>query len=156
MGQKLKVGDTIPSFLITDCEGNELSDQDLIGIPVVLYFYPKDDTPGCTKEACAFRDHMSTLDALDVMVIGVSPDNADSHQKFETKYDLNFTLLPDENFELGRKFGVVKENKDKPSIIRTTFIINPEGKIHWLESPVNVDNHIERVLEAMHSLNVEF
>lgn len=156
MIQKIKVGDSIPSFAIKDCEGNELTDQDLIGIPVVIYFYPKDDTPGCTKEACSFRDHMGTLDALDVMVIGVSPDSPDSHQKFETKYQLNFTLLPDEKFELSQKFGAVKETNGHLSIERTTFIINPEGKIQWMEQPVKVENHVERIIEALHSLNVEY
>jgi peroxiredoxin Q/BCP len=156
MTKKINLGDTIPSFSIIDCEGNELTDQDLIGIPVVLYFYPKDDTPGCVSEACSFRDHMDMLDALDVMVIGVSPDSAESHQKFENKYDLNFTLLPDENLELCRKFGVVKEVNGKTSIERTTFIINLEGKIHWLERPVLVDNHVERILDALHTLEMEY
>lgn len=147
---KLNVGDMIPSFKIKDNEGYELTDEDLMGSPLVLYFYPKDDTPSCTKEACAFRDNMEQLDAMDVLVIGISPDNDDSHEKFLKKHNLNFTLLSDEKLELCRKFDVL--HGIPGNIERTTFVINHEGIIHWLERPVSVPGHVERVIQSVQEI----
>lgn len=129
MSYKIQVGDALPDFAASDQEGNEISSEDFLGSPVVLYFYPKDDTPGCTKEACSFRDNMTDLEAFDVTVIGVSPDNQASHQKFEEKHELNFTLLSDEKQELCNKFGVIQEKqmagKSYMGVERSTFFDRP-------------------------------
>lgn len=149
----LKVGDKIPSFTIHDHEGMEIETDDLIGSPFVLYFYPKDDTPGCTKEACSFRDNMERLDELDTLVIGVSGDNAESHNKFIDKNDLNFTLLCDEDLALAHKFGATQEynadGKKKTGIQRATFVVDSTGVIRWIEQPVSVEGHTDRVIKAV-------
>lgn len=145
----IKISDKIPSFHIHDHEGMEIEAEDLIGSPFVLYFYPKDDTPGCTKEACSFRDQNHTLDELGVLVIGVSPDNAISHNKFIEKHNLNFTLLCDEDMSLAHKFNAVNANK---AIIRSTFVVDADGIIRWIEQPVNVEGHAERVLQAVQQM----
>lgn len=150
MTYSLNVGDTIPAFKIIDKYSEELTDEDLIGSPVVIYFYPKDDTPGCTKEACSFRDNMQRLQAMDVLVIGISPDNEDSHEKFSQKYDLNFTLLADERYELCKKFDV---RKGLLGIERTTFVIDEEGIIRWIERPVSVSGHVDRIIKALEDLH---
>ena len=144
------VGEEIPYFSIKDYEGIELESEDLIGSPFILYFYPKDDTPGCTKEACAFRDSMDMFDDAEVTVIGVSPDSAESHAKFIEKHKLNFTLLCDEDMSLAKKFGAVQEKGS--GILRSTFLIDSAGIIRWLERPVNVEGHAERVIEAIKDL----
>ena len=146
MDYQVKVGDGIPEFSAKDQEGFVIATEDLFGSPVVLYFYPMDDTPGCTKEACSFRDSMERLEAYDVVVIGVSPDNQASHQKFINKHGLNFTLLSDEKGEVAKKFGVPK---GLMGIERTTFLIDRDGIIRWLERPVSVSGHIDRVIEAI-------
>lgn len=149
----IRVGDKIPQFSLHDHEGIELESSDLLGSPFVLYFYPKDDTPGCTKEACAFRDNMAALDALHTVVLGVSPDNATSHAHFIKKYGLDFTLLTDEDLELARKFDAVKEKEDNGKktlgIERATFVIDATGTIRWMEKPVSVEGHAQRVIEAV-------
>lgn len=157
MTETLKVGSRLPKFTIKDFEGEPVTQDDLLGIPFVLYFYPKNDTPGCTKEACSFRDFMPTFDDLEFIVIGVSSDNPDSHQKFMEKYELNFPLLSDENLELSKQFGIVKEKTNdagKPalSVERSTFIIDEEGVIQWVESPVKVDGHVDRVVQAIEEI----
>ncbi len=154
MSYRIQVGDAIPTFTAKDQEGNVITSEDLIGTPVVLYFYPKDNTPGCTQEACAFRDHMEKLAAFDVAVVGVSPDSESSHQKFIEKNNLNFTLLTDEKQELCNKFGVIQQlqmaGKPYMGVERTTFLIDRDGIVVWLERPVKVDGHIERVIAAIH------
>ena len=149
----LKVGSKTPDFTGTDYEEMEISNEDLLGTPYVLYFYPKDDTPGCTKEACSFRDTLDSFDDLSIQVLGVSPDNADSHIAFAEKHDLDFPLICDENMELAKKFGATEEKdvdgKKKTVMVRTTFLIDSEGKIRWVEQPVNVDGHVDRILEAI-------
>jgi thioredoxin-dependent peroxiredoxin len=154
MGQPLKVGDKIPTFTLKDQQGREIKSADLIGKPFVLYFYPKDDTPGCTKEACSFRDHKDHLEALDARVIGISPDNVGSHAQFAGKYGLNFTLLSDEGMGLAKKFGITQEKeiegKKIPSIIRSTYLIDENGSIRWMEKPVDVEGHSQRVMDAIH------
>lgn len=156
MAGQIKVGDRIPSFSVHDHEGMEIDDEDLIGSPFVLYFYPKDDTPGCTKEACSFRDNMEKLDHLDTLVIGVSPDNAVSHSQFIEKHDLNFTLLCDENLALARKFDAIQEKevggKKTQGILRSTFVADSEGIIRWIEKPVNVEGHADRVIKVVEQL----
>jgi len=152
----LEVGDKIPDFAIKDYEGIELESDDLTGNPFVLYFYPKDETPGCTKEACSFRDSMERFEGMGTTVIGVSPDSASSHANFIGKHNLNFTLLCDEDMALATLFGAIQEknegDKSKPSIVRSTFLINSEGVIQWLERPVSVEGHAERVLNAIEEL----
>lgn len=151
--QQMNIGDKIPSFTTIDHEGMEIETEDLIGSPFVIYFYPKDDTPGCTKEACSFRDNMERLDELDTLVIGVSPDSASSHNKFIEKHNLNFTLICDEKMDLARKFGAIQETepngKKSISIVRSTFVVDSAGIIRWIEKPVKVEGHIERVLKAV-------
>lgn len=149
MAGKLKVGDTIPAFKIKDFEGETVTHEDLIGSPFVLYFYPKDDTPGCTTEACEYRDAMSGFDDMDVLVVGISPDDPKSHKKFMEKYDLNFPLLCDENLEVAKKFGAVKEKEGKTSLERSTFLCDDEGRILWIEQPVKVEGHVDRVMNAL-------
>lgn len=142
----IQIGDEIPDFTAKDEAGEPIAKEDLLGSPFILYFYPKDDTPGCTKEACNFRDVMEGMEDLSVEVIGISPDSPESHQKFIDKYGLNFPLISDEKKAVGAKFGVLKSDG---SVIRTTFLCDAEGVIQWIESPVSVEGHIERIFEAI-------
>ncbi|MBA3957476.1 MAG: peroxiredoxin [Parachlamydiaceae bacterium] len=148
MAYRINEGDAIPAFRIKDSEGYEITDEDLVGSPVVIYFYPQDDTPGCTKEACSFRDNLARLEALDALVIGISPDSSESHDQFQSKYDLNFTLLADQNMELCKKFDVVHDGK----LERITFVVDSEGIIQWIERPVDVSGHVDRVIQAVQEL----
>jgi len=151
-----KVGDKVPNFQAVDTEGVVISTEDLFGSIAVIYFYPKDDTPNCTKEACDFRDKMAEIDMRGVVVLGISPDSMKSHEMFADKYKLNFSLLTDESKEICKKFDVLKvtevEGKKVECIERTTFIVDEKGTIRWMEKPVNVDNHIERVVKAIDEL----
>jgi peroxiredoxin Q/BCP len=153
MNYRINVGDAIPEFKARDQEGEEITTEDLLGTPVVLYFYPKDDTPGCAQEACSFRDHMKALENKGVFVVGISPDSAASHQKFTSKYSLNYTLIPDEKMDLCRKFDVIREKEEggsrKMGIERTTFFIDSEGIVQWIERPVSLEGHVDRVIQAI-------
>lgn len=151
MAEKLlSIGDAIPNFEAVDSHGETIQKDDLLGAPFVIYFYPKDDTPGCTKEACDFRDMMEGFEDLDVMVVGVSPDSVESHQKFIKKHELNFPLLADPELNMARKFGVAKPGQGSSfGLSRSTFICDGSGVVQWMESPVNVDGHVERVVEAI-------
>lgn len=151
MPYQINVGDAIPAFKIKDMEAYELTDDDLIGSPLVLYFYPKDDTPGCTKEACDFRDKMDRLDAMDVLVIGISGDSSESHEQFSSKHHLNFTLLPDITKEMCKKFDVLHGTFG--GVERTTFVIDSDGIIRWIERPVNVSGHVDRVINAIQQMS---
>jgi peroxiredoxin Q/BCP len=148
----LDIGEEIPEFTLKDQEGEHVSKEDLLGSPFVVYFYPKDDTPGCTKEACSFRDEMDAFDAHEVLVIGVSPDNEKSHQNFSEKHQLTFPLLADVEGKLAELFGVQKESNGKKGVERSTFLFDEEGILVWMEKPVSVDGHTERVLEAVREL----
>ncbi len=123
------------------------------GKKVVLYFYPKDDTPGCTKEACSFRDNIQQFGTKDAVILGVSADDSQSHQAFIQKYGLNFTLLADTDKAVSEAYGVwVEKNmygKTYMGIERTTFLINPDGRIAEIFRQVKVDGHTEEVLEAL-------
>jgi len=156
MAYKINVGDSIPSFSALDQEGEVVTSDDLLGNPFVIYFYPKDDTPGCTKEACSFRDNMERLDEQGIIVVGVSPDNVNSHQTFIDKHNLNFTLLADDSQELCKRFDVLQEKevagKKTLGVERTTYVVDPHGTIRWIERPVNVEDHVERVLKALEEL----
>jgi len=125
----------------------------------VLYFYPKDDTPGCTREACAFRDRRKELEKLGAIVLGVSPDDAVSHGKFRDKFDLNFPLLCDVDHKVADKFGAWREKnmygKKSMGIQRSTFLIDAEGKVAKVWKKVSVDGHDEQVLEALKGLSTK-
>lgn len=152
----LQIGQKIPSFTVKDDAGNHFSDADLLGKRVVLYFYPKDDTPGCTTEACGFRDNLSDFAQLNVPIYGVSKDSVTKHQKFKTKHNLTFTLLSDEESDMCEKFGVWQEKsmygKKYMGIARTTFIISPEGVVEHVFENVKVSGHVAEVLQAIKSL----
>lgn len=142
----LNIGDTLPSFKVKDQNGETITKEDLIGSPFVLYFYPKDDTPGCTKEACEFRDVMDSFDDIEILVLGVSPDSPESHKKFIAKHDLNFPLISDDKKVLSAKCGVIGEDN---RIVRSTFLFDAEGTVQWVESPVKVEGHVQRVIAAI-------
>ncbi len=149
----LEVGKKAPAFKLKNQNGETVSLSDFKGKKIVLYFYPKDDTSGCTKEACSFRDMSEEYNKYNAVVIGISADSTASHQKFIKKYDLNFTLLSDEDKTVLEKYGVWKEKsmygKKYMGIERTTFIIEEEGKIKKIFPKVKVTSHEQEVLEAL-------
>lgn len=146
-------GDTAPDFSAPDQNGNTLSLRELSGKTVVLYFYPKDDTPGCTKEACGFRDDLAAFTGKNSVIIGVSPDDSKSHKKFVDKYSLPFTLLADPDKKICEAYGVWQEKsmygRKSMGVVRSTFIIGPDGKIVKVFSNVKVDGHVAKVLETI-------
>jgi len=149
----LKVGQKAPDFTVMDDQGEKVKLADLKGKKVVLYFYPKDDTPGCTKEACAFRDGIDKIKKRGAVVLGVSADSMESHKKFKSKFDLNFPLLADSDKKMIEAYGVWKEKsmygKKYMGIERTTFVIDEKGKIAHIFPKVKVDQHYDEVLEAL-------
>ncbi len=149
-------GQIAPDFTLPATDGSTVRLSDLRGKKVVLYFYPKDDTPGCTKEACAFRDNLGVLQSMGVVVLGVSPDSVASHQKFAQKYGLPFPLLADEGAQVATTYGVWKEKKQYGrtymGIERTTFLIDENGIVRRVFPKVKVDGHVEEVIEAIRSL----
>ncbi len=149
----LNTGDKAPDFSLVSDEGKNISLKDLKGKKVILYFYPKDDTSGCTKEACSFRDNIKLIEKKNAVIIGVSKDNTKSHQKFKKKYDLPFTLLSDENLEMLKKYDVWKEKsmygRKYMGIERTTYVIDEKGKIRNIFNKVKVDGHTEEILESL-------
>lgn len=153
MSHQLSIGDKMPHFKAKDQAGHVFSSEDLMGGPAVLYFYPKDNTPGCTQEACSFRDHIEELDDYDAILIGISPDTSHSHEDFIEKHGLNFTLLSDESMDVCRKFNVLHEKEVNGKRIlgveRTTFLIDANGIIRWIERPVQVEGHTQKVLSAL-------
>jgi peroxiredoxin Q/BCP len=148
-------GEPAPDFTLPDQDGHPVSLADLKGQPVVLYFYPKDDTSGCTKEACAFRDARKDYQKAGARVIGVSPDSVKSHKKFAEKYELPFTLLADTEKTVCEAYGVWKEKsmygKKYMGVERTTFVIDKNGKIARIFPKVKVDGHAAEVLAAIKS-----
>ena len=149
----LEIGDPAPAFSLKDALGNEVSLAGLKGKTVVLYFYPKDDTPGCTTEACAFRDDYAKFQKKGAVVLGVSPDDEKSHQKFTKKYDLLFPLLIDSDHAVAEKYGAWGEKsmygRKYFGIVRSTFLIGPTGKIVKAWPKVKVEGHAEEVFEAL-------
>jgi peroxiredoxin Q/BCP len=149
----LKVGQAAPDFSLPSGSGNTVSLKDLRGKKVVLYFYPKDDTSGCTKEACAFRDSISVIKKKGAVVIGVSIDSVESHKKFADKYDLPFTLLSDAGKKTVTKYGVWKEKsmygRKYMGIERTTVLIDEKGIVSDIFAKVKVDGHIEEILTRL-------
>jgi peroxiredoxin Q/BCP len=152
-GKELAVGDRAPEFSLHDHRGHPVTLKSLKGRQVVLYFYPKDDTPGCTKEACGFRDSMATIQKTGAVVLGVSPDDGASHQKFIAKYGLPFSLLSDEDSRTAKAYGVYKlknmYGKKYWGVERTTFVIDPTGRLKAIFKKVKVDGHAEEVLEVL-------
>ncbi|MDE3058512.1 MAG: thioredoxin-dependent thiol peroxidase [Bacteroidota bacterium] len=149
----LSVGDAAPDFSLQGNDGKTYSLKNFKGRKVVLYFYPKDDTSGCTAEACAFRDNLSSIKRKDAVVVGISADSIASHLKFIDTYHLNFTLLSDESKDVLKRYHVWKEKsmygRKYMGIERTTFIIDERGKISRIFSKVKVNGHTEEVLEAL-------
>lgn len=156
MAEWAEAGKKAPSFTLPSDNGTKVKLADLKGSIVVLYFYPKDDTPGCTKEACAFRDRQSELTKHGVKVLGVSPDDKESHAKFRDKFDLNFPLLVDKDHKIAEKYGAWREKnmygKISMGIQRSTFLIDEEGKIAKVWKRVQVDGHDAKVLEEVAKL----
>ena len=157
MGDWPEEGDRAPLFTLTSDEGSKWKLGDFKGSPVVIYFYPKDDTPGCTKEACAFRDQKNELRKLGAQLVGVSPDGQEEHEKFRDKYKLNFPLLVDEGHNVAEKYGAWREKnmygKISMGIVRSTFLINAEGRFAKIWRRVQVDGHDQEVLDAIAELD---
>jgi peroxiredoxin Q/BCP len=148
---QLKEGDNAPDFTVQNDSGDTVSLKDLQGKQVVLYFYPKDDTPGCTTEACNFRDNMGRISTTGALIYGVSPDNVNSHKKFVNKFSLNFPLLADEGAKVATEYGVWKEKnmygRKYMGVERTTFLIDEQGKIAKIWRKVKPAGHAEEVLQ---------
>jgi len=150
---KLEVGKKAPAFTLINQDGEKVSLNDFAGQRVVLYFYPADDTPGCTTEACQFNDELKTFAKLDTVVLGVSPNNEASHIKFREKYGLKFNLLCDPDKKMMEKYGAYGEKilygKTVIGVIRSTFIIGPTGTIERTWYSVKTNGHAAKVLEAL-------
>ena len=146
-------GSQAPDFELKSDTGETVKLSQFRGRPVVLYFYPRDDTPGCTKEACAFRDSYDDYLARDAVILGVSRDGEESHQKFKSKYDLPFTLLSDPDHEVAEAYGVWAEKsmygRKSMGIVRSTFVIAPDGTVARAMRGVKVPGHSDKVLEAL-------
>jgi peroxiredoxin Q/BCP len=156
MSDWLEEGDKVPALTLTADDGSKIKLADLKGSPVVLYFYPRDDTPGCTREACDFRDRSQELKKLGAKIFGVSPDDVTSHVKFKGKYKLNFPLLADPDHKTAEKFGAWREKnmygKKSVGIVRSTFLIGSDGVIKKVWRSVKVDGHDAAVLEALKAI----
>ena len=150
---KLKIGDLAPNFSLPSSSGETVTLNSLKGQKIVLYFYPKDDTPGCTIQACSFRDHYVEIEEKNAVVLGVSPDGAESHQKFRDKYELPFQLLVDTEHTLAEQFGVWTEKtmhgKKKMGITRSHFIIDENGTIIDAQYDVKHDLSAQKALEQL-------
>jgi peroxiredoxin Q/BCP len=150
----IEEGKAAPAFTLQDAKGNKVALKDLRGKNVVVYFYPKDDTPGCTKEACGFRDVWKKIQKLDTVVLGISPDDGTSHQAFSSKYKLPFPLLSDPDKKVMTKYGAYGEKtmygKTTMGVIRSTVWIGPDGKVrkHW-KKVAKAAEHPEQVLAAL-------
>ena len=156
MADWLEEGSKVPAFTLEADDGSKVKLSDFKGSPVVIYFYPADDTPGCTREACAFRDRKAELTKLGVKVVGVSPNTAASHVKFREKYQLNFPLLVDADHKLAEAWGAWREKnmygKKSMGIVRSTFLIDGQGKLFKVWRSVKVDGHDAKVIEAVQEL----
>ncbi|WP_163580931.1 thioredoxin-dependent thiol peroxidase [Gracilibacillus saliphilus] len=146
----VELGQAVQDFELTNNKGEQVKLSDYKGKNVVLYFYPKDDTPGCTTEACDFRDNYESFQDLDAVILGVSPDSEESHKKFIDKHDLPFELLVDQDKEVAEQFGVWqlknKFGKEYMGIVRSTFIIDKEGVLQKEFRNVQVKGHVEKAL----------
>ena len=148
---KLEAGAKAPAFTLADADGKKVSLKDYAGQKVVVYFYPRDDTPGCTKEACQFNDALSQFEKLNIPVIGISSDGAASHVKFRDKYGLKFALLSDPDRKVMESYGAYGEKmmygKKTVGVIRSTFLIDEKGKVARAWYSVKADGHAAKVLE---------
>ena len=156
MADWIEPGKKAPAFTLKDDSGDKVKLSDMKGDPVVLYFYPRDDTPGCTKEACAFRDRYDEIKALGVRLLGISADDAASHTKFREKYELPFPLLVDASHAVSEKYGAWREKnmygKKSMGIQRSTYLIDAEGKVAKVWKRVKVDGHDQQVIDAVGEL----
>jgi peroxiredoxin Q/BCP len=156
MGDWIEAGERAPAFTLTADDGTKVRLTDLKGQPAVLYFYPRDDTPGCTREACAFRDQQAQLKKLGAQVLGISTDSIESHGKFRDKYDLNFPLLADPDHAVAEKYGAWREKnmygKKSLGIQRSTYLIDADGKVAKVWKAVKVDGHDAQVIAALGEL----
>ncbi len=152
----IEEGKAAPAFTLKDRNGDKIALRDLRGKNVIVYFYPRDDTPGCTKEACGFRDLWKKIQKFDTVVLGISPDSEASHEKFATKYKLPFTLLSDPDRKVMTKYGAYGEKmmygKKTMGVIRSTVWVGPNGKVrkHWKKVAKAAD-HPAKVLEALNA-----
>ena len=150
----IEVGKAAPQFTLNDADGNMVALKDLKGKHVVVYFYPRDDTPGCTKEACGFRDYWQEIQDAETVVLGISPDSEASHQKFRAKYELPFTLLSDPDRKVMTQYGAYGEKtmygRKTMGVIRSTVLVGPDGKVvkHWRRVAKAAD-HPRKVLEVL-------
>jgi peroxiredoxin Q/BCP len=148
---KIRVGDVAPDFEGATADGTRLGLKDFIGKKsVVLYFYPKDDTPGCTKEACSFRDNLQPIRSLGAEIVGVSLDNVDFHKRFAAKYSLSFPFISDKDKRVAKAYGALRETG--ASTNRVTFLIDREGKIARIFPKVDVTRHAQEVVAALKEL----
>lgn len=151
------IGDPAPDFTLSDQNGTQHTLSNYRGNWVLLYFYPKDNTPGCTKEACAFRDAFPEFEKLDMPIFGISTDSVNSHAKFAAKYELSFTLLADENKEVVQLYGVWGKKKlygkEYEGTHRMSFLIDPQGKIAKIYEKVKPETHAEEVLRDVRALS---
>lgn len=156
MADWIEEGRKAPDFTLQTHTGEKLKLSSLRGSTVILYFYPKDDTPGCTKEACGFRDQQADLQARNAVVLGVSSDSVESHIRFRDKYDLPFVLLADPEHRIAEKYGAWREKtlygKKSMGIVRSTFVIDAEGRVAKLFKNVRADGHAEKVVAAVEAL----
>jgi peroxiredoxin Q/BCP len=156
MGDWIEPGEKAPPFTLTADDGSKVRLADFAGGPIVLYFYPKDDTPGCTRQACAFRDQQKELQKLGAKILGVSADDVASHEKFRDKFQLNFPLLADDDHAVAEKYGAWREKnmygKKSMGIQRSTYLIDAAGKVAKVWKRVQVDGHDQKVLEALRQL----
>ena len=150
---KLKGGDRAPAFTLPDRDGHKVSLRDFAGRSVVVYFYPADDTPGCTKEACQFNDNLASFSRADVAVLGISPDAAASHIAFRDKYKLRFSLLTDRDHRVMERYGAwgtkTLYGKTSVGVIRSTFIVGPDGRVARAWYHVKADGHAAKVLAEL-------
>jgi peroxiredoxin Q/BCP len=152
----VKEGDPAPDFTLADQEGKPIRLSDFRGRSwVVLYFYPKDDTPGCTKEACSFRDNFHQIQQLEAVVLGVSVDSVESHRKFSEKFHLNFPILSDSGHEVSKRYGVLTRFMGIKLAHRSSFIIDPHGMIRKIFPDVKATDHAEEVIVALRDLKGE-
>jgi thioredoxin-dependent peroxiredoxin len=153
LGVMVEEGKPAPDFELTSDEGATVRLSELRGKPVVVYFYPKDDTPGCTKQACGIRDNYDAFGERGAVVLGISPDDESSHVKFKQKYGLPFTLLADPDHKVADEYGVWGERslygKNYMGVERSTFVIDPEGNVSKVMRRVKPDTHAQQVLDAL-------
>ena len=153
MGEKLEIGKKAPDFCLPDQDSNEVCLEDFRGKWIILYFYPKDNTSGCTREAIDFTEHLDEINSLNAVVLGVSPDSVKSHVRFREKHGLKVTLLSDPEHKVLETYGAWQLKKmygrEYYGVVRSTFLIDPEGKIAFIWPKVKVKGHVEAVIEKL-------